>query len=156
MQVTIKATGIEKLEEALKGLENKVSSTEPLMAELANHLYNITSDSFENEKSPDGISWNPIKPRKADQTPDKILRDEGDMQDSLSAFSSKDEAGIGLNAVANGFPYGLVHQFGTDKAGRNKNVTIEARPFLPIDENGKLYDGVEEELIEIIEEYLKV
>lgn len=150
MQVTIGVTGIDKAKEVLEGLQNKAISTEPLMAELANHLYNITSDSFENEKSPDGISWNPIKPRKADQTPDKILRDEGTMQDTLSAFSSKDEAGIGLNAVANGFPYGLVHQFGSEDG------SIVARPFLPIDENGKLYDGVEEELIEIIEEYLKV
>ncbi len=150
MQVTIKATGIEKLEETLKGLENKVSSTEPLMAELANHLYNITSDSFENEKSPDGISWNPIKPRKGDKTPDKILRDEGDMQDTLSAFSSKDEAGIGLNATSNGYPYPVVHQFGSEDG------SIVARPYLPIDKNGKLYDGVEEELIEIIEEYFKI
>ncbi|NVJ54662.1 MAG: hypothetical protein HWD90_13315 [Campylobacteraceae bacterium] len=38
----------------------------------------------------------------------------------------------------------------------SEDRTIVARPYLPIDENGKLYNGVEEELIEIIEEYLKV
>ncbi len=149
MQIIIDTKGIEQIQKQLKELHNKAVNTEPLMAELANHLYNITSDSFENEKSPDGISWNPIKPRKGDKTPDKILRDEGTMQDTLSAFSSKDEAGIGLNATSNGYPYPIVHQFGTE------NGSIVARPYLPIDKNGNLYEGTVKELIEILEDYIK-
>lgn len=150
MQVTIKATGIQNSENTLKDLQNKGSNTEPLMAELANHLYNITKESFEKEQTPDGISWTPIKPRKGDRSPDKILRDEGDMQESLSAFSSQDEAEIGLNATSNGYPYPIVHQFGSEDG------TIVSRAFLPIDENGKLYDGVSAELEEIIEDYFKI
>ncbi|WP_419782357.1 phage virion morphogenesis protein [Malaciobacter marinus] len=150
MQVTIKATGIQNLENTLKDLQNKGSNTEPLMAELANHLYNITKESFEKEQTPDGISWTPIKPRKGDRSPDKILKDEGDMQESISAFSSQDEAGIGLNATSNGYPYPIVHQFGS------KDGTIVSRAFLPIDGNEKLYDGVSAELEEIIEDYFKI
>ena len=50
-----------------------------------------------------------------------------------------------------GFAYGLTHQFGTNKAGRNKNVHIPARPFLPIDSSGNL----EPKLAKNINDYLK-
>jgi phage gpG-like protein len=47
-----------------------------------------------------------------------------------------------------------VHQFGTTKAGRAKNTTIPERPFMPIDEDGNVYEEVKEELLELLEEYL--
>ena len=148
MQVNIEVTGLDELRNKLQEIQSRAIDTEPLMAELSNHLYNIVDESFQNEKTPDGKSWSPIKPRKSDRSPNKILRDEGDMQDSLTAQSSKDEAIIGFNATSNGYPYPIVHQFGT------KDGKIESRAFMPIHEDGSLYDETEKELFEIVEDYM--
>ena len=72
----------------------------------------------------------------------------GDMQDSLRKDSSNNTAEIGLNAIANGYLYSIVHQFGT------LDGQIESRAFIPIKNDGSLYDEVEDALIEIVEEYL--
>lgn len=154
-EVIIEVTGLDKIQEDLSGIECKLNDTAPLMAEISNHLKNIVEDSFENQKSPDGKVWSPIKKRASDPHPEKILYANGDMQRSLYNTSDKDTAQIGFNAVAGNFQYPLTHQFGTDKAGRNRNITIEARPFMPIHEDGSLYDGVEDKLVEIVEEYLE-
>ncbi|RKV91566.1 MAG: phage morphogenesis protein, partial [Campylobacter sp.] len=55
--------------------------------------------------------------------------------------------------------YGLVHQFGTNKAGRSKNVKIPARPFLPVDRSGNLpgraKDVVKKVVIKFVEDSFK-
>jgi len=149
MQVSIEVKGIEELNARLKYLKELGEDTAPLMAELANHLYNVIDTSFEKEQTPDGISWNPINPRKGDKHPEKKLYDEGVMQGSLSQDSNSDEAIVGLNATANGYPYPIVHQFGT------KDGTIEARAFMPIHEDGTIYGDTLKELEEIAEDYIK-
>ncbi len=152
MEVNIEATGIGDIQKALHTLKDKTQDTAPLMAELSNHLYNIVEDSFENQSSPDGKKWSPIKQtgRIKKGGPQKILFKSGDMQDSLVKDSSNDTAEIGLNATSNGYPYALVHQFGT------LDGKIESRAFMPIKNDGSLYDGVQDELIEIVEEYIKL
>ena len=150
MQVAIEVKGIEEVNARLKYLKELGEDTAPLMAELANHLYNVVDTSFEKEQTPDGISWNPIKPRKGDKHPEKKLYDEGIMQGSLTQQSSSNEAMVGLNATANGYPYPIVHQFGT------KDGTIEARAFMPIHEDGTLYDEIAQELEEIVKDYIQV
>jgi len=149
MQVTIKAQGLDKAQAKIQELRDKAQDTAPLMAELAHHLYNVVDTSFEKQQTPDGISWNPIKPRKNDKHPEKILYDEGDMQDTLSAQSNSDEAIVGLNATANGYPYPIVHQFGREDG------SIEARAYMPIHKDGTIYDDTKEELEEIVEDYIK-
>lgn len=157
MEVNISVQGLDKTQEALQTLKDKVQNTAPLMAELSKYLYNIVEESFENESSPDGKKWSPIKQtgRVKKGGSQKILFKSGDMQDSLGKDSSNDTAEIGLNAISGDFQYPLTHQFGTDKAGRNRNITIEARPFMPIKNDGSLYDGVEDELVDIIDDYIE-
>jgi phage virion morphogenesis protein len=149
MQVSIEVQGLTQAQSTLKTLQQKGEDTAPLMAELANHLYNVVDESFEKQQTPDGISWEPIQARRGDQTPDKILRDEGTMQDSLSSEHSSDEAIVGLNATANGYPYPIVHQFGREDG------TIEARAFIPIHEDGTLYNETKQEIEEILEDYME-
>lgn len=148
MDITINLTGIDHVVQKIKELQTKGHNTQPLMEELANHLYNVTSSSFQNEASPDGKSWSPIEFRKEDRNPNKILYDEGTMQDTLQAISDKDSATVGLNAISNGYPYPVVHQFGSEDG------TIEARPFMPIDKDGKIYEDTAKELEEIVEDYI--
>lgn len=150
MQVNIKVQGIESITNKLQELRNKAHDTAPLMAELANHLYNVVDTSFEKQQTPDGISWNPIQIRKDDSHPEKMLYDKGVMQGSLTANSSNDEAIVGLNATANGYPYPIVHQWGTEDG------STEARAFMPIHKDGTIYDNTKEELEEIVEDYIQV
>lgn len=155
MQVTIEAKGLEKVYAVLDSLKEKGEDTAPLMAQLADHLYTTTDEAFEKQKSPDGISWNPIKQRKSGRNPNKILRDSGDMQESLMQESNSDEAIVGLNIVSeDGFQYPLTHQFGTNNAW-GRGIIIKARPFMPIHEDGTIYAETLKELEEIAEDYMK-
>ncbi len=149
MQVQIEVKGIETVNKKLKQLQSIGSDLQPVMAELANHLYNVVDESFQKQQTPDGISWNPIKPRKDDKSPNRILYDEGTMQDSLSQKSNKNEAIVGLNATANGYPYPIVHQFGS------KDGSIEARAFMPIRRDGMIYEGTLKELEDIVEVFFE-
>ena len=151
----IDAKGLDNLQIKLNRFQNDLTHTEPLMAEIANHLHLMIEVSFEREQSPDGKKWSPIKPRKNDIHPEKILFSSGEMQGSLYQKSTKDTAIVGLNAVSNGFQYPLTHQFGTDNAW-GRGIVVDARPFLPIDINGNIYEGVEEELIEIVDDYIEL
>jgi len=150
----INVEGLDKVYLTLDTLQNKLSNTKPLMTAIAHHLEEIVHHSFEVERTPDGKGWSPIKPRKGDKSPTKILKDSGHMQETIYSKSTNNTATVGLNAVAGNFQYPLTHQFGTNKAGKNRNITIEARPFMPIKNDGKLYDKVEDELNEIVEEYI--
>ena len=147
MQMAI--IGLKDTNKTLKNIKDKVEDTRPLLNELENHLTQIIKESFENEQSPDGKAWSPIKYRKNDKHPDKILYDEGDMQRSLYARNSGDEVVVGFNAVSGGFQYPLAHQFG------RIDGSIKARPFMPIHEDGGLYAGIEKELMGIVGEYLE-
>jgi phage virion morphogenesis protein len=150
MKISLKAKGLQTLKENLKNIANKGSDTAPLMAELANHLYNTTFNSLRNETSPDGIKWNPIKAatvRAKKRNKSKALYDTGNLRDSLTSSSSKNEAIVGLNATKGGYPYPAVHQFGSK--------TTPARPFLPIRDDENLYENVVDELEEIVEDFVR-
>ncbi|PIE73523.1 MAG: virion morphogenesis protein, partial [Deltaproteobacteria bacterium] len=124
----IQIENLEETQELLLKIDKKIRATKPLMANISEHLYNVVLNSFEEEKSPDGIAWTPIKPRKADKHPEKILFDSGDMQKRQYKKYDNNSAIVGFNAVSNNFQYPLTHQFGTNKAGKSKNITIVARP----------------------------
>ncbi len=150
MQVQIEVKGIETVNKKLKQLQSIGSDPQSVMAELANHLYNVVDESFQKQQTPDGISWNPIKPRKDDKSPKRILYDKGTMQESLSQKSSKNEAIVGLNAYSGGgYPYPIVHQFGS------QDGTIEARAFMPIHKDGTIYEDTLQELEDILEAFFE-
>ena len=150
MKVNINVQGLNDVQQALHTLKNKAKDTTPLMAELSNHLYNVVEKSFENQTSPAGESWSPIKQalRQKKDGSTKILYKTGDMQNSLSTEHSSTKAAIGLNAISNGYPYPLVHQFGTIDG------KIQARPFMPIKNDGSIYENTSKEIVEIIEDYI--
>ncbi|WP_455756489.1 phage virion morphogenesis protein [Sulfurimonas sp.] len=145
----IETIGLDDIRDDLKAIEDKTEDIKPLLKELANHLTNTIEESFEDETSPDGTKWTPIKFRKGDHSPSKILYDHGHMQNSLHSRVYKQSLTIGVNATADGYQYPLVHQFGT------KDKKIEARPFMPIKLDGSLYDNTEKELGEIVENHFK-
>jgi phage virion morphogenesis protein len=144
----IEVRGLEELQARLRMLQSWGAKTKPLMRTLGNILRNETEDSFENESSPFGQRWRALKPgtirqKQKNRKSLNILRSDGDLADRWVVQVDDKKATVSNNTNKNGFPYGLVHQFGTNKAGRSKNVKISARPFLPVDRNGKLPSSTE-------------
>lgn len=150
----IEVIGLDEINKSLDSLAKKTNDTGPLLRELANHLKNTIEESFEKETSPDGHEWSPIKFRKDDASPDRILYDSGNMQKRLYSRVDKESLTVGLNATSKGYEYPLVHQFGSQKkSGRGSGIV--ARPFMPIRLDGSLYKETEKELDEIIADYFK-
>ena len=160
----IEVKGLEELQAKLKSLQNIEKKTKPLMQTLGNILQNEIEASFENESSPFGQKWQALKPSTIRQKQklgksSNILRSDGNLADKWIVKADDKKATVSNNTNKNGFVYGLVHQFGTNKAGRSKNVRIAARPFLPVDKSGHLPNrtkqAIEDATIEFIINKLK-
>ena len=160
----IEVKGLEELQTKLKSLQNIEKKTKPLMQTLGNILQNEIEASFENESSPFGQKWQALKPSTIRQKQklgksSNILRSDGNLADKWIVKADDKKATVSNNTNKNGFVYGLVHQFGTNKAGRSKNVRIAARPFLPVDKSGHLPNrtkqAIEDATIEFIINKLK-
>ena len=160
----IEVKGLEELQTKLKSLQNIDKKTKPLMQTLGNILQNEIEASFENESSPFGQKWQALKPSTIRQKQklgksSNILRSDGNLADKWIVKADDKRATVSNNTNKNGFAYGLVHQFGTTKAGRSKNVKIPARPFLPVDRSGNLpgrvKDVVKKVVIKFVEDGFK-
>ena len=165
MQVTLKIENIEAVKRKLEEIENNITDTAPLMTEISNYLYNISEDSFDDEKSPNGQKWTPLANstlanKKRYGKSSNILWYDGGMQGNLIEESDNDSARVGITTInTEGYFYPFVHQFGTNNAGRNKKTKIPQREFMPITIDGEIYsdvsDRIEEITIEFIESGLK-
>jgi len=139
-----------ELQQTLNDLYKKSQNLQPLMAQIAQTLYTITDESFDNQASPAGVPWQPLSPStQKNKKTNKILFESGNLRGSLTAFGTHNQAIVGVNATYKSFPYGLTHQFGSTK------LNIPARPFLPVDENYQLYSGVIEDILALVEDYFK-
>jgi phage virion morphogenesis protein len=145
---------------AIEQLHRKMADLSQPMNDIGKYLMNITEESFDNERSPDGEAWHPLaestRAYKAKYGGHKILQSkDSNTVGSLNHDATDTSVIVGVNAVsAKGYEYPIAHQFGTDKAGRGRNVKIPARPFFPITHDGELIDGAREEVLEIIMEFL--
>ena len=160
----IEIKGLKKLQNKLESLQSIENKTKPLMQTLGNILQNEIEASFENESSPFGQKWQALKPSTIRQKQklgksSNILRSDGNLADKWMVKADDKKATVSNNTNKNGFAYGLVHQFGTNKAGRSKNVKIPARPFLPVDRSGNLpgrvKDVVKKVVIKFVEDGFK-
>lgn len=148
MQIKIEAKNIDKIQKELWKLQKRTKDLSSVMTDIAEHLYTITDESFDNETAPDGTPWEDLKPATwRYKKTDKILYEEGTLRGSLYIWSSDSEARIGVNATSKGYPYPIVHQFGSKH--------VPARPFLPIDSEGNMYKEVVNEILNMLVEYLK-
>ena len=135
-----------KLEKLSKALENKT----PLLRRVANTLQNVTEESFDKQASPFGEKWKPNAPKTLQKKRgNKILIQSGLLSQSFTQKVTGSSAQVGTNKE-----YAAIHQFG-GKAGRNKRVTIPARPFMPIKNNGEIPKDLGERLENEVVDYLK-
>lgn len=127
----------------------------PVLEEFAASNLAETQQRFEGEHGPDGKKWHDFaestkekmeraakkaattkkgkkrkKPYKARTAP-KLLRDQGELYDSLDwTVTPFKQAMVGTNKV-----YGRIHQLG-GPTGRGRKVMMPARPYLGISEAG--------------------
>ncbi len=154
MQVTLQITDLPNVKRKLEEIGQHISNTAPLMLEMGDYLATMTRDSFDEKKDPNGRSWTPLSNATVQKKlkkgkPNKLLFQEGELQDRFIYHIEENGIAIGTNANNDGFLYPAVHQFGTDNAW-GRGIKVEARAFMPITLDGKLYDDVEKELEEIV------
>lgn len=148
--MSIEVQGLESIQKKLKTLEDSLSPSKmrSTLLTVGNMVKTTIEESFENESSPFGSKWQPLKINTARAkakrgASSKILRDEGNLADRWLVGVEDDGVSISNNIQSKGYAYGKAHQFSTKK--------IPARPFLPIDDNGNL----EPRLLKTIDSYLE-
>lgn len=117
---------------ALERLVKRGDDLRPLFGEIGAELKRTTRLRFDDQKDPDGKTWDPLseaydvwKHRKPLPV-DKILHLRLDLRDTITTEVSTDSLMIGSNVL-----YARAHQLGYPK--RN----LPARPFLGLSEDNK-------------------
>ena len=115
--------------------------THSMFDEIGGHLDNAVLQRFNSGVGPDGIAWEPSE--RALNEGGKTLVDYGHLRDSITHNTYAHGVEHGSNMV-----YAAIHQFG-GKTGRNKSVTMIARPFIGISADDEIA------INEIVEDFLQ-
>ena len=135
-----------KVEEELLELAQKTSNLRPLMKNIAGIMADSTEENFKEEGRP---KWQDLSEvtktarRKTGHYPGQILQVSGQLALSITTQYDDESAVIGSNKV-----YAAIQQLG-GQAGKNKKVTISARPYL------KLTDDDFNKILDATKHYLK-
>ena len=136
----------QEVEQKLQELANKTSDLKPLMKNIAGIFASAAEDNFAEQGRPD--KWQDLSKvtkkfrEKKGKWPGQILQVSGQLASSVNTYYDNDSAVIGSN-----LEYAAIHQLG-GQAGRNKKVTIPARPYLKL-----LHDDTNE-ILYAIQQYL--
>lgn len=142
----------------LRGLARRAADFGPVLDEIGASNVTETQQRFEDEVDPTGKKWKEHSDatkgifekrrgkmksakKRAAYSP-RILRDRGDLYDSITHVVRGRELTVGTNRV-----YARIHQLG-GQAGRGRKVTIPARPYLGVSKEG------EKEIVHIIADHL--
>lgn len=157
------------LQSALRHLESAAADLAPAMRKIAQALVTVTEDNFASEGRP---KWKPLSEvtkhmrlggnkaykkngaltAAAQSRQDagfRILQHTGQLASSVTSDYSSSQAAIGSNLV-----YAAIHQFGGE-AGRNRKVTIAARPYLPMTADNELQPEAREEVLDTVLRHLQ-
>ena len=138
----------QEVSKRLLELAHKGENLRPLMKNIAGIFAYSTEENFANEGRPD--KWLDLSERtkkqrkKSGHWPGQILQVSGQLASSISIYYDDESAIIGSN-----LDYAAIHQLG-GQAGKNKSVSIPARPYLNLISDD--YEGI----IAQVENYLKI
>ncbi len=159
---------------ALQALLNRVNIMQPVLQTLGEGIVERTKARFDTSTAPDGTPWTPNSPAtleilagrlagvKSNRKKNgelnargqralgnkKILVESGFLRQQIVATASGTDLTVTATAT-----YAAIQQFG-GQAGRGLKVTIPARPFLPIREDGTLYPDEQATVLDAINAYL--
>ena len=121
------------VQDALLKVAAKAETLRPLLKNLAGIMADATEENFSQQGRPD--KWQELaestikKRKKAGHWPGQILQVEGRLASSITTQYDDETAVIGSN-----LDYAAIHQLG-GQAGKNKSVSIPARPYLKLTED---------------------
>lgn len=164
----------EEVQAALKALSDRIGNMRPVLHTIGEGIVERAKRRFETSTDPAGKPWKPnsavtlgllrgrLSGQKSKVKKDgslnasgqrslvnkKPLIDQGNLRRQITIKATK-----GTLTVSNTMQYAAIQQFG-GKAGRGRKVTIPARPFLPVHQNGTLYPAEQSEILKVLNEYL--
>lgn len=170
--ITVQDQGVQA---ALSALSVRVNNMDPVLHTIGEGIVARTKRRFDTSTDPAGQPWKPnsaatlamLGARLSGQK-SKVKKDGslnaagqrslgnkkpliGESQDLRRQFTIS--AINGTLTVASTPKYAAIQQFG-GKAGRGRKVTIPARPFLPVHQDGSLYPNEQTEILRALNEYL--
>ena len=158
----------------LKALVARVDNMAPVFQTLGEGIIERTKRRFDTSSAPDGTPWKPnsaatlamlsarlggkrtnrkksgalnAKGNKA-LVNKKPLIDSGFLRQQIVQFANRNSLTVTATAK-----YAAIHQF-SGKAGRGHKVTIPARPFLPVRQDGTLYPQEQAHVLQALNDYL--
>ena len=152
--VKIKIEDENGLKASLNGFSDIVKKNQKKILEaVGSKLLTFTTEVFDSEGADGGGKWvalkdSTVKSREKKYAGRKILYNEGDLKASLLKEVSDTFAAVKVAGEDEYLGKARAHQFGTDKAGRKKNVVIPARPFLVLTE--RITKEIEEDISEFV------
>lgn len=109
--------------QALNALVNAGQNLQGPFAEVGEYLVSETTERFATGRGPDGLPWKDV------ERGGSPLVHRGHLRDSITYDATPDGVSVGTNMV-----YARIHQFGGEAGRKNNRVTIEARPYLGIND----------------------
>lgn len=112
-------------------LVGTIASPRAAFDRIGSYLVTATLYRFERERGPDGQPWK--KSIRALIEGGQTLTDFGTLRGSITHNVHGDGRGVD---VGSNIVYAAIHQFG-GQAGKERKVTLPARPYLGIDERDR-------------------
>jgi len=146
----------ERIQSLFKELSNAVSLDGffDTMEEIGEDLLYSTRQRMIRGVAPDGSQWTPLSAvtlairRGRGRSGSKPLIDTGTLKTTLNYRVLPDGIAIGTNRQG-----AHVHQFGTNRAGRGRKVTVPPRPFLGVSDEDT--EAIERTIVRAIEGGIK-
>lgn len=157
----------------LKRLSETGQNMRPIYQDIGEGIMERTKQRFSTGVGPDGVKWLPnaqatysilanrlgksnlgkdgrINSKGANKLANKkpLIGETGDLARQFHVSATNDSVTIGNSMI-----YAAIQQFG-GKAGRNKKITIPARPFLPVTIDGQLYPQEQQSILNTLNEHL--
>jgi len=117
-------SGLEAAGRRLEAILERAGDFDAVLDEIGGAMVQSVQERFESGTGPDGDRWKPSIRALAEGG--QTLVDSGRLRDSITHAVEPGRAVIGSNLV-----YAAIHQLGGE-AGRNRSVTLPARPYLGI------------------------
>ncbi len=169
--IEVKDTQVRDL---LTKLAGRAGGLRPVLAVIGEGIMERAKRRFETSTGPDGVKWKDNSPAtlamlraRLSGQKSKVKKDGSLNRAGERAYANKKplidsgelrrqftyKATGNSVTVINTMGYAAIQQFG-GKAGRGKKVTIPARPFLPVRQNGTLYPADQAEVIAALNHFL--
>jgi phage gpG-like protein len=173
--IEVKDLGVSR---ALKATAQRFKNLNPVLQAVGEGIVERTKRRFDTSTDPDGQPWTPNSAATLGMLSARLAGSKGNVKKDGSLNAK------GIRALANKKPligesqqlrmqivaaatnsaltvsttsvtakYAAVQHFG-GQAGRNRSVTIPARPFFPIKKDGSLYPREQAEVVDALNDYL--